>query len=249
MRKTTVCGVALLVLWQALLLSCHGPENEHKEPPISERVTSAPPSFGVFDATGVREFHGVSWKFKGASIILPPVVSDDTVYVVAGENALCAVNRKSGELKWTFRGKDELCVPTVSKGTIYLRGRNRDGCLYSIDARTGEEKWKFETGGLLTPLELTEKAVYFISQSDKELYAVDSVTGRKIWSFRADILDGPVVDNGVVYVAGEDGFIGLSAKTGAVAWRSNVRGGYPYFAVSDGVIYVWVASRTWWKLG
>jgi len=49
---------------------------------------------------------------------------------------------------------------------------SNDNHLYAVDANTGEEKWKFETGDSVSSPAVLDGVVYFGSQ-DNHLYAVD----------------------------------------------------------------------------
>ena len=49
-------------------------------------------------------------------------------------------------LKWKFKTGDWISSsPNVSEGVVYF-GSN-DKHLYALDIKTGEEQWKFKTGG------------------------------------------------------------------------------------------------------
>jgi len=61
---------------------------------------------------------------------------------------------------------------------------SNDWYLYAVDTKTGEEKWKFETGRAVSSPALSDGMVYFGSD-DKHVYAVDSKTGEEKWKFEA----------------------------------------------------------------
>ena len=115
------------------------------------------------------------WKFKtgdnraaGLPIIgSPPAISGGVVYVASyGDyddhdgwaGYLHALDIQSGREKWMFRAGEALAdpdgtphsgvgdpnPPAISGGVVYF-GSN-DGYLRGLDAQSGQEKWKFETG-------------------------------------------------------------------------------------------------------
>ena len=97
----------------------------------------------------------------------PPAISGGVVYVANYEDYdhhhgwdgyLHALDAQSGQEKWMFRAGEALAdpdgsphdgvgdpnPPAVSGGVVYF-GSN-DGYLHGLDAQSGQEKWKFETG-------------------------------------------------------------------------------------------------------
>ncbi len=71
---------------------------------------------------------------------------------------------------------------SVYNGIVYAGGF--DNYLHAFDAKTGLERWKFQTGGVITssPVMATSNSfVYFVS-SDGNLYAVHD--GTEAWRFR-----------------------------------------------------------------
>jgi outer membrane protein assembly factor BamB len=107
-------------------------------------------------------------------------------------------------VKWAFRtGGPVRSSPVVTGGTAYV-GSN-DGCVYAIDARTGEQKWRYRTRGPVAgSAAVVEGTVYIVSE-DAHLYALDAGTGEPRWQMR---LSGrfrpccsPAVAYGAVFVA------------------------------------------------
>jgi len=108
------------------------------------------------------------WKSKtGDTLGSPPAISGGVVYVAnyddyddhdGWDGYLHALDIQSGQEKWTFRADEALAdpdgtphsgvgdpnPPAISGGVVYF-GSN-DGYLRGLDAQSGREKWKFETG-------------------------------------------------------------------------------------------------------
>ena len=55
------------------------------------------------------------------------------------------MSKEKSPLKWKFETGDIVrSSPTASDGIVYFG--SEDNYFYAIDAKTGEEKWKFKTG-------------------------------------------------------------------------------------------------------
>ena len=52
-------------------------------------------------------------------------------------------------LRWQFRGDDGINSPPVAANGLVYAGDNA-GYLYALEARTGQERWRFKTGGGIT---------------------------------------------------------------------------------------------------
>jgi outer membrane protein assembly factor BamB len=77
---------------------------------------------------------------------------------------------------------------------------SRDQRLYALDSQTGQEVWKFETGGMLYGPAVADGVVY-VGSNDLYVYAVEAQTGRELWTVEvfSKCNDAPVVGEGVVY--------------------------------------------------
>ncbi len=100
---------------------------------------------------------------------------------------------------------------------------SHDGALYALDAATGSEIWRFETGSrVYTSPALSGGRVIFGSD-DGTLHALDARDGTEAWRFETGrpLYASPAVAGGVVYFAGEAGgdLFALDAASGAELWR------------------------------
>jgi outer membrane protein assembly factor BamB len=152
-------------------------------------------------------------------------------------------------LIWKFKTDFEVnSTPAVSEGVVYFG--SRDGHLYAIDGKTGQEKWRFETeyGPVYTSPFVSEGMVY-LGGHDGYLYAIDIKAGSKKWRFETDgCVSSPVVANGVAYFGSIDSFFyAVDAKTGREKWKfktgreidgtPTVLEGVVYFGSKDGYFY------------
>jgi polyvinyl alcohol dehydrogenase (cytochrome) len=96
------------------------------------------------------------------------------------------------KVKWAFSyGGGDYGQPTVVGGRLFITSRS--GAIYSLDAKTGCEYWRFSQS---TPSRTTVSvgplpgapsgyAAYF-GGTDASIYAVDAVSGTLLWKTRVD---------------------------------------------------------------
>jgi outer membrane protein assembly factor BamB len=103
--------------------------------------------------------------------------------------------------------------------------------LLGIDARTGEVRWRFESGISLGGVPRSDGERIFVSGSTigdsgqlGHLIAIDLRTGEEIWSIELeDVSTIPEVGDGAVYMAGPVGDIyAFDAATGDELWRNRI---------------------------
>ncbi len=109
------------------------------------------------------------------------VESAGVVYIPAYDNALYALNAKTGNPVWVRDDLGGANRVTVAGNTLYAPASN--GYLYAIDAKTGRDQWKFELDqGIPSNVIVTEKHVIFAS-SNEYLYALDRSHGKLVYRF------------------------------------------------------------------
>ena len=134
-------------------------------------------------------------EVQDGGLQLPPAaVSDGVVYVANYEDYdhqhgwdgdLHALDAQSGQERWVFRADEARAdpdgsphdgvghwdgPPAISGGVVYFS--SNDGCLHGLDAQSGQEKWKFETGvPEESPLAISGGVVY-VGSKDGCVYAV-----------------------------------------------------------------------------
>lgn len=122
--------------------------------------------------------------------------------------------------------KDELDTgdfesSSVKKENNVIYFGSRDGKLYSVNEKSGDIEWAFQTGwGIVTKPCVSDKTVY-VGSLDNNFYAVDSENGNLKWVFRCKsaIQSSPVVYGKYVFFGCDDGrFYALDKETGDYAW-------------------------------
>lgn len=231
----------------------------------------------------------LKWKFKtGGRIPSSPAVTGGTVYFGAYDGYFYAVDL-AGNLKWKFQTDGErryaarhlhgfepaaeampdpfdcyLSSPTVVGSSVYFG--SGDGFVYALDADTGLQKWKFQTGDVVHSSPAVVDGVVYVGSWDMYFYAIDAGSGKEKWRFRTGddpkfhnqigIQSSPLVVNGNVYFGCRDSHLyALNAATGEQKWAFDTKGswvigspalkdGRLYFTTSDSALFWAVDAET-----
>lgn len=221
----------------------------------------------------------VAWKVDlGARVASSAAVSDGVVYVLGYDAKLHALDAATGKSKWTFATRGEhrftathlhgalpvaeampdpfdvfLSSPQIAGGVVYFG--SSDGNVYALDANTGSQRWKFQTGDVVHASPAIADGRVFVGSWDGNFYALDAATGALAWTLEAGrdpkihnqqgFQASALVVGGRVLVGCRDSiFYALDAKTGAKLWTmsnhgswvvgsASARGDAIYFATSD----------------
>lgn len=206
----------------------------------------------------------VRWKFDaGARVRSTPAVAHGVVFFGNMTGWLFALDEKTGQLRWKFGtegtriktsewGFDRnsiLSSPAVAEGFVVFGGR--DGFLYAVDEKTGEEKWRFDHNiSWITGSPAVHQSTVYSGTSDgKFVQAVDLKTGKEKWRFTtpgivwsSPMLCGPMVS----FIDNIGNVFTLDAATGEERWRYTVPGrsfsspvihdGAMFFGCDDGYV-------------
>lgn len=201
----------------------------------------------------------LKWKFETGGLVRSrPAVADGMVYVTSDDNYLYAVDAQTGAEAWRFDlGRNFVqrrpvteswdymqSSSAVAGGLIYAGSASTN--FYTIDARTGQEKWSFNTFGAVVPTPTIVDGVVYIGSKFPCLYALDAQTGKKKWCFEYPdnapwVESSAAVANGMVYVGSSDWFRlnAVDAASGELKWYFTTKGA-PWSSptVADGVVYM-----------
>ena len=178
------------------------------------------------------------------------VVSGDTAYFVTKTGTrqggrLFAIETKTGTLKWAFPKIDTglpgeaifTTTPTVDNGKIYVGAS--DGGMYVVDAATGDEIVKFNTGRTINSAAIIEDGILYFGASDGKFYALDPKTGDNAPGFRSynageSIVSSPLVaDTMMILTTGDNTLHALKRATGILKWKYRL----PYGTIPNGLTY------------
>src|SRR3974390_870395 len=204
--------------------------------------------YAIDTATGTQK-----WKFTtGGWVVSSPAVSNGVVYFGSYDSFFYALDAADGQLKWKFQTAGErryagkhlhhlepaaetmpdpwdffLSSPAVVNGTVFFG--SGDGNIYALDAATGAQKWRFQTGDVVHSSPAIVDNTLYIGSWDTYLYALETATGKEKGSFRTG--DDPLVHNhigdrkspllldGVVYFGCRDANVyAVDTSTGKQKW-------------------------------
>jgi len=229
---------AVVAAAAGMLVSAHSP--------AQMMFRGDPAHTGVFAAKGLRQLHGVKWRFAtGNRVVSSPVWYEGVLYFGGDDGNIYAVDAASGRQNWKHEtGGPVPATPAVADGMVYVP--SYDGKIYALDAKAGHLKWKFTTGGerrfeakgldgmqpknqtiadpwdvfLSSPV-VVNGSVYFGS-GDGNVYALGAANGNLLWKFHTgDVVHAsPAYAAGIIYVGSWDSyFYAVDAETGKEKWR------------------------------
>jgi len=183
------------------------------------------------------------WKYRtegGISHSLP-LLAEGNIFVGDDSGTVYSITA-DGELSWKRQLDDAEVIhssPAYYKGSVFV-GTEGTGMsnampsrMYALDAKTGDEIWRFEIDYINGKLNLihstpavSENVVYFGSENGY-FYAVSSDEGKLIWkrliASGSDRLVGvsaaAAIGYGKVFIGTYEGkFMAISQETGKVVW-------------------------------
>jgi serine/threonine protein kinase len=128
-----------------------------------------------FYAVDAKAGWGV-WNYRTRHrVVSSPAVSQslELVYFSSVDRLVYAFDYSRGERPaWTFEmeGPGTSSSPAVSPEAVYIG--SSDGYLYSLDARTGELRWKFDTGSSIVSSPTIWENMVFVGSRNHKLYAL-----------------------------------------------------------------------------
>jgi len=159
-----------------------------------------------------------------------------------------AVRAGDGKTLWAFSCGVSESSPLVVGRTVYVG--SQDGLLYALDARTGRERWSFQTAGKIKGGAAFADGTVFVGSYDGRVYAIEARTGRLRWvaSVGAPVYATPAIGAarliigtlaGDVYaLALSDGRTSWTRRTGSYVYSSAaISGGTAFVGSYDGHLY------------
>ncbi|WP_222919604.1 PQQ-binding-like beta-propeller repeat protein [Natrinema sp. SYSU A 869] len=192
-------------------------------------------------AAGPKSPVAVDWEYDHGGTF---AVVDGTVYLVADDGQVRAIDAADGSLHWeteiTTASREEPVVamgpPAVAHDTVYVTSKRGEPNLTALDVATGEPRWQKSDLGSETNLSPTVADGLVFLVADKVLYALDAHSGEQQWQFepgtvttddgkeRGDYLqrDSVAVANGTVFALGINQLFALDIETGDERWTDRV---------------------------
>ena len=206
-------------------------------------------SSGAAPTSNVVQLWNYTLDELGSTVVAPPVVADDFVYVGSADNNIYCFDGATGTKVWSFAADGETdSSPVVIDDRMYVGSRN--GYIYSLDAAEGTQVWNQSVAGQVdSPLNFADDHVYVESQLG-DVYCLDAANGQVIWRFptRGTAYGLSVaISDGYVFAGNSDGdVLCIDADSGVEAWHFIADGavsspvavdGFVYFGCRDGKAY------------
>jgi outer membrane protein assembly factor BamB len=214
------------------------------------------PRYG-YDLARTRDFPNSSrlnpplrrgWKYNdGALLEFPPVIYQNTLYLIDDNGSARAVNKLNGHEIWkhkvgtlaaaspTFDARHHLVfVPVLSAHG----SRPGDGRFFALSMKTGRIVWTHIVGaGTETSPTVVGNAVYY-GDAAGNLVSLRTRDGHVNWVYHASgaIKGGPAYANGNLYFGDYSGHAyALNANSGHQVWRVGTNG--THFGFGSGNFY------------
>jgi outer membrane protein assembly factor BamB len=241
-------------------------------PVIADSIVFVPGRDAVLLAIDLQTGE-VLWRFAPSdredAAFLSVVVAEGVVYAnldtgAGAPKTVYALDVETGDDIWSNDQIDEETFIsgslTVADGSLFVP--TSDGSLFALDAKTGDQQWRFtpETNtsgtddnenfsrGLNSPA-VVDGVVYIGNgysydnvAEDAFLFAVDAGTGDELWRYATEgpVESRPSVTDGVVYCGDAAGMVSaVNADSGDGLWTFDTSGanaGSP--TIVDGVVFV-----------
>lgn len=130
-----------------------------------------------------------------------------------------------GELVTSGERGGQQSSPTVVDGTVYIA--NTDGFVNAVDVATGEERWRFESKGNISPSPTVADGKVFFGQTYQgfgDYYALDKDTGEPVWNTKAlgSVWISAAFAHGKLFVGNKEGYVfAVDPKDGHILWQYN----------------------------
>ena len=183
-----------------------------------------------------------------------PVVAEGLVFSQHFvENALSALDVKTGKPKWTFKAAGDVAYsPAIADSHAYFS--TGDGYVYSLDIKTQKMKWraKFRDYPIFEPVVCDDLVLFYFSNN--RIIALDRETAQERWELPSGPSQGSWTDglgkgDGMIFVPGDRTtyqnaqilrhLYALDPASGEVQWESpanSERFHTPVF--HEGIVYV-----------
>jgi outer membrane protein assembly factor BamB len=203
------------------------------------------PRYG-FDAGRTRVFSAsprlgpplrVGWRFNDFALLeFPPVIYQNTMYLVDDNGSAKAINKLNGRVLWAHKvGTLAAASPAIGvhERMIFIPvlstsgHRPGNGRIVGLSMKTGRIVWSRPVGaGTESSPMVWGSTVYFGDQSGR-MYALRARDGHEYWSYQASaaIKGGPALDHGLLYFGDYAGrAYAVNADTGHQAWAVSTSG-------------------------
>ena len=150
-------------------------------------------------------------------LLLLPLVSG--LFPAAVAQRLPAETSQAVATGWRINFDESGSNPVIADSVLYVG--SADGAVYALNPKTGETKWRFQTGENLSPATSGSQVITVprgTSTADQMVAGMDAVERQiKQGIRRVDMT--PAVENGTIFIgSGDRSFYAIDAATGKKKW-------------------------------
>lgn len=169
------------------------------------------------------------WTQHVGPIFSSPVAGLGMLYISSTDGYLYALHQNTGSIVWRAHLDNLLTDATPALEGQVLFVSVHSTALASLNARTGEMYWTFETGEKIQSPPLVVGSRILVA-TRTVLWGLDATTGKVIWKFHHGETGWPTT--GSPSVAGNVVYIGLG--TGTRLWALDLNNGHVFWSFDTG---------------
>lgn len=98
------------------------------------------------------------------------------------------------------------------------------GAIYSLDIKTGNTNWIFDTGMRIVGSPAVAEGVVVFGSANYGIYGLSAETGKELWCVNTQqaVMGAATIHNGIAYIGGGDGkMYAIDIHTGNLKWSFN----------------------------
>jgi outer membrane protein assembly factor BamB len=164
---------------------------------------------------------------------------------IAAAPSLSAQHPEAVGTGWRIKFDQSGSNPVVADGVLYVG--SADGAVYALDSKTGEMKWRFQTGEGLWSGPNVITVPRGTGTADQMVLGINAAQGQRGAGVRRIDMT-PAVENGTVFVgSGDQSFYAIDVATGKEKWSYRAGPGMasanfspstrPAAVLKDGTVY------------
>jgi outer membrane protein assembly factor BamB len=167
------------------------------------------------------------WRYRADSLLeFPPVLADDTLFLVTNKGTAVAVNAKTGKKRWKRSvGSLSAASPAWWKGRLFVV--TLDGRATSLRAKDGKVLWRKDIPSRTESSPFVRRGRVYFGSEDGTVYALRAGDGKTVWTYRA----GGAVKSALAFADGKLYFgdyagaaTAIRARDGERVWSSGTAG-------------------------
>ncbi len=203
------------------------------EPSWNPAVVGDTLYIGINNAFSARDIYTGKeiWNYVIQENSRPAVHSGISIYkdlaIFGTYSTIRAMNLNTRMLEWEYNTQKPIfSSPAISKGIVLVGGS--DHYFFALDAKSGEELWKFYTsGGSNWSSPGVDGAKVYFADSDGYYYALNIETGECAWKFQKDgerwMNTHPAITPSQLLIGSKDrSLFLLNSETGDIIWEYKI---------------------------